>query len=48
MHKKKRAVNQRWKAQPGRNQQIKPHALPLFAMGFAKLAVKLCQQIGRK
>jgi len=49
MHKKQRAVNQRRKTQPGRNQQVKPHALPLsFAMGFAKLGLKLCQQIGRK
>ena len=32
VHKKKRAINQGWKAQPRCDQQIKPHALPRFAM----------------
>jgi len=27
MHNENRAINNRWKPQPGRNQQIKPHAL---------------------
>jgi hypothetical protein len=29
IHEEKRAINQGWKAQPGCNQQVKPHALPL-------------------
>jgi hypothetical protein len=29
VHEEKRAINQGWKAQPGCNQQVKPHALPL-------------------
>jgi hypothetical protein len=28
IYKEKRAINQGWKAQPRRNQKIKPHAWP--------------------
>jgi hypothetical protein len=39
--KEERTINHGWKAQPGRKQQIKPHALPLLCNGIRQIGPEI-------